>query len=190
MGVVNVVRRILLIIFSFIVLGILCHLTQLTDSVGFYYSSFALGIATALLSILVIVVGGIVNQFRRGAITSLVWFELAWTGLLWVLWLSTAAAITSLGIFSSCDYVNAGVEASCQEFQSVEAFVWLLWLFTFSWFCALLVMSIAAISRDATINVWHTPVTEHPFFHHDPNSRISKAPTKGLGALSTGYARA
>jgi len=192
MAVVRAIRQIVLGViasFSLVVLGILCHLTSLTNSVGFYYSSFALGIATALMSILVILIGGAINIFRRGAITGLIWFELAWTSLLWVLWLATAAAITSLGIFGSCGYVNSGVQSSCQEFQAVEALTWLLWLFTFSWFCALLIMSIVVASRDGTINVWQTPVTEHPFFHHDPASRISKAPTTGLPNQFVGYAK-
>ncbi|KAG9039592.1 hypothetical protein FRB95_009172 [Tulasnella sp. JGI-2019a] len=133
MAAVKVIRTFIfasIAILSLIVLGLLGHLTALTNAVGFYYSSFALGMGTAVLSLLFVLVGAIIDTFRRGAITSLVWFELACTGLLWVLWLATATSIQSLGIFRSCDYVNAGVESSCHEFQTVEAFSWLLWIFS------------------------------------------------------------
>jgi hypothetical protein len=36
----------------------------------------------------------IVDFLRAGALTSKVWFEVAWLSILWVLWLATAAYAT------------------------------------------------------------------------------------------------
>lgn len=164
LSVTRIIIFALMLIFSMVVLGILANFTSITSSNGFYYSSFALGIAASLLTVILIVSSILIDRFRRGAVTSLIWFELAWTGLIWVLWLATAAAITSLGIFTSCGFYNKDVESNCRQYQTAQAFSWLLWLFSFGWFCALLVASIIAASRGHT-RVWKSPVDEHPLFH-------------------------
>jgi len=151
-------------IFSLITVILLGHLTSITTSVGFYYSSFALAIATGVLSILVIATSVLVDNFRRGALVALIGFELAWTSVLWILWLASAASITSLDVFSSCNYVNASVQATCREYLAALAFTWMLWLLTFGWFSYLLIISVTVVARGAGSNVWQTPVTEHPYF--------------------------
>jgi len=148
-------------IFSLVVLGILCNFTSITSAAGFYYQSFALGIATSLLTIIFIAASIVIDKFRRGAILSLVWFELAWMGLIWVLWLATAAAISALGIFTSCNFYNTEVESNCRQYQTVQAFSWLTWLLSFGWFTFVLVLSILAASR-GHYGVWKMPITEHP----------------------------
>lgn len=125
--------------------------------------------------------------------TSLVWFELAWVGVLWVLWLATAGSIASLGTIGSCtssyyDYYTAsyysgeyltvslglgliaplsfqvGDQGLCSEFKVVQAFTWLLWLSVFAWFWVLLVTSIIAHTSRGHPGVWMGPVNDHPFF--------------------------
>jgi len=157
------------------VVALLGHLTSLTEDVGFYYSSFALGIATGSLSLIGMFVFWLVERNRRGAVTSLVWFELAWTAFLWILWISTAVSITALGLFRSCNYVNAGVQSACRQFQAAEALAYILWVFYFLWFCILLVISVVIAARDPSANVWSSPVTEHPFLT-DPVKVPAKNP--------------
>ncbi|KAG9050299.1 hypothetical protein FS837_006409 [Tulasnella sp. UAMH 9824] len=164
MTVLNIIRLVLFIttlVFSLIVLGILANFTHITSSVGFYYNSFALGIATACLSLLFIGASLIIDRMRRGAITSLVMIELSWVGLLWVLWLATAASITDLGIFTTCGYYNSEVESTCHQYQAAQAFSFLNWLMLFGWWVTLLSFSIRAASNGVS-GVWRTPVTEHP----------------------------
>jgi len=152
------------VLMSLAVVGLLAHLTSLTEDVGFYYSSFALGIATGAVSFIGRFIFWQVDSNRRGAMTSLVWFELAWTAILWILWISTAVSITALGLFRSCDYVNAGVQSACRQFQAAEGLAYVLWLFNFLWFCTLLIISVVVAARDPSSNVWSSPVPEHPFF--------------------------
>ncbi|KAG8953708.1 hypothetical protein FRC04_001912 [Tulasnella sp. 424] len=190
MTVLHTVRLVLFIVtacFSLIVLGILCNFTNITSQAGFYYQSFALGIATSLLTFILIVASLVIDKFRRGAVTSLVMVELAWVGLLWVLWLSTAAAITDLGIFTSCGYYNTEVESTCHQYQAVEAFSFLNWLMLLGWWCTLLALSIRAASNGIS-GVWRTPVTEHPGWSKNATSPYGQPSTTTYPTMpSTNY---
>ncbi|KAG9014401.1 hypothetical protein FRB90_005373 [Tulasnella sp. 427] len=157
-------------------ISILANFTNITSQNGFYYQSFALGIATALLTFILIITSLLIDRFRRGAITSLVMFELAWVGLLWVLWLATAAAVTDLGIFTTCGFVNARVESTCHQYQAVEAFSFLNWLILFGWWVTLLAMSIRAASNGIS-GVWKLPVTEHPGWSKNATSPYGQPST-------------
>ncbi|KIO30964.1 hypothetical protein M407DRAFT_144298 [Tulasnella calospora MUT 4182] len=172
MTVLNTIRLVIFVTalcFSLIVLGILANFTNITSQNGFYYQAFALGIATSLMTFLLVGASLIIDRLRRGAITSLVMVELAWVGLLWVLWLATAASITDLGIFTSCGYFNSEVESTCHQYQAAQAFSFLNWLMLFGWWIALLAMSIRAASNGIS-GVWRTPVTEHPGWNKNATS--------------------
>lgn len=65
---------------------------------------------------------------RRGAFTSVVITELVWIGILWVLWLATAAYTSSVDAFGTCDFINDDVNKACQESLAVEAFAFLSWI--------------------------------------------------------------
>jgi len=184
MAVLNAVRLTLftlIALFSIIASSLLAYLTSITDSAGFYYSSFALGIAAGILSILAIVTTVVVDIYRRAAVTSLVWYELAWTGLTWILWLSTAAGITSLDLFSSCTFVNATVQANCREYLVALVFSWINWVLMFSWFSSLLAVSVIVAARGEPGNVWQTPVNEHLIScHRRGASGSSRSPTSTI----------
>jgi len=149
------------VIFSIVVLGILANFTAMTNSNGFYYNAFALGIATSVMTLVFIVASLSIERIRRGAVVSLVWFELAWVALLWILWLATAASIASLDLFESCGWYNGSVESDCHQYQAAEAFAWIMWILMSGWWVGLLVLSIIA-SYNGHARIWRYPVDEHP----------------------------
>jgi hypothetical protein len=151
-----------LALFSLIQLGILCNLTSLTSAGGFYIQSFALGIAVSIMTIGAVITSLVLGRNRKGALPLLVWVELAWVGFLWIMWMSTAGSITSMGIFINCGYLRGPAESICQQYQAVQAFAWLSWLIIFAWFVTLLAFSCIAHTRGNT-RVWYTDSTEIPF---------------------------
>lgn len=136
------------VLFSLVVLGISAHITYETNLAGFYFTFAAMSIAVASLSLATLPAMIIIDLLRKGAFTSMVVVELAWLGLLWVLWL-TAAGLTASGNYFSpgCNYRAAATQQACREVSSIEAFGFLSWLVLFSYWIALLVMSIIGSSR-------------------------------------------
>jgi hypothetical protein len=151
-----------LALFSLINLGILCNLTNITSAYGYYFHSFALGIAVSLMTIGAVITSLVLGKTRKGALPALVWVELAWVGFLWVMWIATASSVTSLGIFVNCGYVRGAAESNCRQYQAVQAFAWLNWLMIFGWFVTLLALSCIAHSRGNT-GIWYTDTTEAQF---------------------------
>ena len=68
---------------------------------------------------------------RRGAVTSWILVELVVTGILWVLWLAAAADATSAtdGVTLDCGDALGDAETVCREYQAIQAFEYLNWIF-------------------------------------------------------------
>ncbi|KAG6867933.1 hypothetical protein C0993_009415 [Termitomyces sp. T159_Od127] len=115
-----------------IVLALCAHVTNTTVTLFQGYFVFtALGIATSLLAFLSLPVMLIVDNMRKGAVTSMIVVEISWLGLLWVLFLSTAATASQAAAFTfgnSCSSPNEIFVTTCREFMAIQAFAHLAWL--------------------------------------------------------------
>ncbi|KAG8958043.1 hypothetical protein FRC03_009527 [Tulasnella sp. 419] len=155
------------IISSLVVLGLSANLVTLTTEGFFFiytgYNAMILSLTTSVMTLLFVGTSMVIDHFRKGAISSLIWVELACIGLLWVLWLATAGTATSLG-FGDCSiyiYTDPLIISPCKQDQAVQAFSWLLWLTLLGWFITLLTVSIMASRRNP--RVWFASVVEYPF---------------------------
>ncbi|KAJ7464842.1 hypothetical protein B0H11DRAFT_67938 [Mycena galericulata] len=97
------------LVFSLIVLGIAASListTQSTFGVTFNYASLA--VATAVITIILIVPMIILEFLQPDGITSMIIFEICSLMLFWILWLATAsrsarADTLFTGLFGNCN---------------------------------------------------------------------------------------
>ncbi|KAK2462341.1 hypothetical protein APHAL10511_005647 [Amanita phalloides] len=137
--------------FSVIVLGIGAHILDVTvPTLHFYFSFVALAVAIPALTFLT-VVPSIVVSLIRGAAPMHIIVESVWLGVLWVLWLATAAytANSTILLPTVCDYsfFVGGKSVSCNEIQALQAFSWLNWLLLTAYVPTVFVLSIIAQSR-------------------------------------------
>ncbi|KAG2044520.1 hypothetical protein BDR03DRAFT_1087100 [Suillus americanus] len=168
MGYFSVARIILFsltIAFSLIGLGLNAYFLSLTVPDNFYFIFSALGIATAMLTIVTIPIMLIIDFIRRGAFTSMIVFELPWLFILAILWVATAGeAVTTFNYYypQGCISSNPTINAYCMEVQAIEAFAFLNFFIFLGYTCVLLVFSIIGSSRGNS--VWTRSVKEATFF--------------------------
>jgi len=186
-------------VLSIIVLGLAAHSISSTTSVtgfsGGYYTFDAFAVAVSVMTWTSIPALWLIDVLRRGAITSIILVELVWFGVLWVLWLSSAALssndLNDVSQVCSGDFSLFEPDwwhGFCSETKAIVAFSWLIWFAFSGYLIALLVLSISAHNngspvwkssvREATfspVNVdlggaMGTPATEHksPFPQHTP----------------------
>ncbi|KAG8926562.1 hypothetical protein FRC02_008806 [Tulasnella sp. 418] len=120
-------------------------------------AGFVLGVASVtLLFIFARLMVGIIG---KGALISLVWFELAWTAILAILWLAASSNLNALGIDLACQYVTYLKE--CQLHTAMHALCWCTWVTCFGWFSSLLILAVIAANR-GNPKVWSSPSSEYP----------------------------
>ncbi|SJL01476.1 uncharacterized protein ARMOST_04798 [Armillaria ostoyae] len=155
------------LVFSIIVLGLSAHITYLTSTYyGAYFTFAAMSIATACLTLLTLPVMIAIDITRKGAFTSMVVVELSWLGVLWVLWLTSAALTADANVntfVSGCGYINDVINQACKEFNAVEAFGFLNWLILLGYTITLIVFAIIAVNRGNS-GVWTSSTTATDFF--------------------------
>jgi magnesium-transporting ATPase (P-type) len=110
-------------LFAFIVLALSASITNYTSSFyyGGYFTFAALGIATAVLTLLTLPPMLLLSLKRQGAVTSMIAVEVGWTWFLWILWLAVggnSAGFSWLG----CSFASGKAESICQQTQAVTAF--------------------------------------------------------------------
>ncbi|GLB33399.1 hypothetical protein LshimejAT787_0102830 [Lyophyllum shimeji] len=178
------------ILFSLIIIALCGHITNTTTTfLGGYFTFAAMGIATAVLSLLSLLTMLVVDNMRKGAFTSMIIVEIGWLGLLWVLWLTTAALTSQLGVFtgSSCHTRNSTANTLCREISAVQAFAHLAWLVLFGYLGALITFSLIAANRGYN-RVWFQSVKETEFnappVHQQPMQQPMQ--TQYLPAQNTG----
>ncbi|KAF9004794.1 hypothetical protein BDQ17DRAFT_1171965, partial [Cyathus striatus] len=147
-------------VFSLIVMAMCAHLISFTISLDNIYFNFsALGLATALLTMLTVPAMIIVDMSRKGAFTSMIAVELGWIGFLWVMWLATAALTADNNITGgSCGrQLFSAFVTACGEINAIEAFAFLNWLALVGYFALLLAYSIVA-NNNGNEGVWMSSV--------------------------------
>ncbi|KAG7445983.1 uncharacterized protein BT62DRAFT_146144 [Guyanagaster necrorhizus] len=170
MSAVSILRLTVLIatlVFSVIVLGVSAHITYLTTTFfNAYFTFAAMSIATACLTILTLPVMIAVDITRKGAFTSMVVVELSWLGVLWILWLTSAALTADANsntFVAGCGYINPEIDQACKEFNAIEAFDFLTWLILMGYTITLIVFAIIAATR-GNAAVWTSSTTTTDFF--------------------------
>ncbi|KAI0347443.1 hypothetical protein BDW22DRAFT_1342241 [Trametopsis cervina] len=177
-----------LTVFSIIILGLAAHMIAETTTFDFYFRFDAFALAIALLTILTLPAMWIVDILRRGAFTSLIFVELVWLGLLWVLWLTSAALSSNDWGSADCGlsvfFLPSWYTSSCGHGKAIIAFSWLNWVILTSYLVSLLFLSITANNRGAP--VWRSSVREATFVparvdlggaaSHEPKGPVSYPP--------------
>jgi hypothetical protein len=180
MAVLDIVRMVAFIVatvFSVIVLALSAHVTSLTEQadIPFYLTFAAMGIATALLTIFTLPVFLIIDNVRRGAVTSMIISEIVVLSILWILWLSTAGlAANAFEIF--CTFSTS---SGCQEIQAVEAFSFLTWLGLMAYAFVLLTFTFIAAGRGHS-SVWTSSVKDTNFFAPSVQQQQQPMATGGM----------
>lgn len=177
----------LLILFSFIVLGLDGHIANKSSGtvLGIHISppSWAsLGIAVAVLSLISIIAIVVLDYLEKNSISSLVAVELGWFGFLWVLWLAAAgdiaSAVSDCGDTPSADdfggfgggfgfrkrsiVKRSFGSITCGEAQAATAFSFLAFFLLFAYWVWVLVSCIMAHNKGNT-SIWLSTVPEADF---------------------------
>lgn len=159
-------------VLSLIDFAIACHLISGTTTYyGYYYTFAALGLATAILSLLTLPVMYWLSVSRKGAFTSYVVTEVAWCWFLWIMWIATAGSSTWVNLFS-------GSVAS--EAQAFEAFAFINWFALLFYTTTLFVVAIISHSKGHSA-VWTSAVKDFDF-----NSAVSQSAIPAVGPQATG----
>ncbi|KDQ65037.1 hypothetical protein JAAARDRAFT_28698 [Jaapia argillacea MUCL 33604] len=129
-----------------------------------YYYFTPVAIAAAAVTLITLPIMIVVDMTRKGAFTSRVIVELVWLTILWVFWLSTAsytAWADSVVLSPTCDYFNSIVQRGCNEWKTVMAFSFLIWLTLMGYTITLLIFAIIGANRGNA--VWSSSVSDNLF---------------------------
>ncbi|KAF8759795.1 hypothetical protein RHS01_01969 [Rhizoctonia solani] len=150
------------LVFSLIVLGISGYWVSLLQGTGTGLgtpASFSLAVSVITWAFMFPAL--LVSIFRRGSFLSWVAIELGICGVLWVLWLASAAYTTSLsaGIALNCDLASdIGAESSCRQYQAIQAFSWLNWVILFAYIVLVIALAIKAMNKGQS--VWTMEISD------------------------------
>ena len=64
---------------------------------------------------------------RKGAVTSMIVVELAWSWFLWIMWVASAGNVASTVWIGSCDRAKGIVATICAETKTIEALGFINW---------------------------------------------------------------
>lgn len=153
-------------LFAFIVVVLGGLVTNFTDSyLGGFFSFAALGIATGILTLLTLPAMLAVSLIRKGAITSMIVVEIAWTWFLWILWLSVGGSTASIYLIGNCGRYSGfagSVEAACNESTAIAAFGFLSWILLMAYNAALITLTFRQHLRGNS-GVWTRDIIETDF---------------------------
>jgi hypothetical protein len=142
-------------VLSLINFCIACHL--ISETTRYYYSFYwtftALGLATALLSLLSLPVMYWLSVSRKGVFTSYVVTEVVWCWFLWIMWIATAGSTT---------WVNGASGGIASEAQAFEAFAFINWFALLFYTNLLFVVAIIAQTKGHP-SVWTSDVKDFDF---------------------------
>ncbi|CAE6384400.1 unnamed protein product [Rhizoctonia solani] len=156
----------------------------LANSVGASAQLDAYLIFLGAFGLIFVLAVAFIDTLRKYAVTSTVWFELAWIGLFWVFYLAGASAATALGPPEFCQVSAStntlGWRDACAAVKVILAFTWigqtlfLIHLFT------LLILSVLHAPRAP--GVWYSGVRDFPWldFTSRPSFRNSVSANGGV----------
>ncbi|KAK7695574.1 hypothetical protein QCA50_000210 [Cerrena zonata] len=165
----NLVRTLILStvsLFSIIILSLSAHwitTTQTKFIIPFYDPFAALALAVSLLSLFTLPIMLLIDRTRKGALTSMIVFELSWLGTLAVLWLATASYTSNIYANSTsvCLSTNNTIRTGCSETRAILAFAHLNWFCLFFYVIVLTVLSLKMHSNGRS--VWQMSAKEANF---------------------------
>jgi hypothetical protein len=134
----------------------------------FFFPFVAFGLAISVLTLVFLIPIMIIDVVRKGAVTSMIAFELAWTGLFWVLWLAVAADATAPGIFKDCNFEDDRVQTLCNQFPAIQGLAFFNWILLLGWWITLLVLAFNARRKVNTPNLWRQSVADVRMSMHEP----------------------
>jgi len=158
------------LLFALIVLALSADYVSLVP-VSTFNRFAALGLFTALITLLTVTPMLVVDMLRQGSFFSLIVVEIGWLSFLWVFWLacgSDAASIDSLLISgdaneSSCSGFTGVLAETCGEIKAIMAFSFLSWILLLAYSITLLVLAIRAHQRGNP--AWTTSVRDGVLFY-------------------------
>jgi len=124
----------------------------------FFFPFAAFGLAVAVITLLFMVPILIIDATRKASITSVIAFELIWTGIFWVLWLAVAGNATAARVFNSCTFEDERVNTICHQFPALQGLAFFNWLLLFSWFVTLVVVAINLRRKASNASLWRQSV--------------------------------
>ncbi|KAI0698610.1 hypothetical protein BC835DRAFT_646204 [Cytidiella melzeri] len=152
---------------SIIVLGLAAHMiSETTANADIYFTFDAFAVAVSVMTWCTLPAMWIIDRLRHGAITSFIFVELIWLGILWVLWLASAALSASDISGVDCAvadsiFIPSWIHTACGEAKAVTAFGWLIWFALSGYLVALLFLSITAHNNGSP--VWRSSVRDATF---------------------------
>jgi len=133
----------------------------------FFFPFAAFGLGISVLTLLFVAPIAIIDMIRRGSFTSVIAFELIWTGLLSVLWLAVAGDATAAGIFSKCEFEDGRVNTICHQFPAIQGMAFFNWILFFGWWITLCVLAVRLRKNNkrngGNANLWRQSVVDARF---------------------------
>jgi len=140
----------------------------------FFFPFAAFGLAISVLTLLFITPVLIIDIVRKGALTSVIAFELIWTGIFWVLWLAVAGNATAAGIFDSCSFEDNRVDIICHQFSALQGLAFFNWLLLFGWWVTLCVLAVKLRRKSSDASLWRQSVVSTHLPTSDPQPSSSR----------------
>jgi len=176
MGLLHIIRLASLgtvLVFSIVVLGLSANIEALAH--GFDVPWAALPLAVSILTLFAMVPVLVLEHLFKGGITSRLFVEVAWVGLLWVLWLAAGAEAASFGVDASqCSRTSGVFMTECSSIVAITAFSFLNWLILLGWFGTLLVFG--AMGNHWNSSVPDTDLTKKNASATGPGPNMAAAP--------------
>lgn len=126
----------------------------------FFFPFAAFGLAISVLSLLFMIPIIAIDLIRKNPGSSVIAFELIWTGILWVLWLAVAADATAPGIFKNCDYEDDRLATICHQFVAIQGLAFFNWLLLIGWWITLGIIAFRLRKKSNNANLWRQSVAD------------------------------
>ncbi|KAG0700956.1 hypothetical protein DFH29DRAFT_876236 [Suillus ampliporus] len=152
-------------ILALVVIGICAHIESIVA--GYQYhnvhlSFVALGLAAGCLTVLSLPVLLIVGRVRRGAVVSMIVFEIVWFFVLWAMWVGTAGDTVAGRAYyfpDGCIYSNyPKANQICYEIIVVEAVAFIIFFCVFIYYATVVLYAIIQANRGR--GIWTSSIAE------------------------------
>jgi hypothetical protein len=175
------------VIFNAIICSVSAWNLGILKSIGLFPTVDGFLIFLGILGILLIFPIICIEQTRKNALPSRVWFEVLWVSVFWIFNLSGAAATSALLPDLFCEMAESGW--TLDRCTSTKVLVGFLWLSTVMHLAYLMILVIAAIihAREHP-DVWQAGVPDFPWFPKDQGlKRISSQPSDIESQMPKGF---